>query len=120
MIRWDEAEGYRRYLELSLKGSTKVDWNSSGARRGFLAAIVADTERSLVAKVFQPPRSGYFTNQDFPIDLEARRCTCLAGEVTPASTASGATATDTGSGFRASPLSSRGRSVMAVSGDRGV
>ena len=82
MSRWDEAESYRRYLEPSPKGSTEVDWNAPGARRGFLAAIVADTERTLVAKVLQPPRIRYFTKQDFPIDLKVRRCTCPAGQVT--------------------------------------
>ena len=53
MSCWAEAEGYCCYLEPSLKGNTEVDWNASGARRGFLAAIVADAERTLVSKV--PP-----------------------------------------------------------------
>ena len=42
----------------------------------------AEAERTLVAKVPKPPRSRYFTKQDFHIDLEAGRCTCPAGEIT--------------------------------------
>ncbi len=42
---------------------------------------LAEAERILVAKVPKPPRSRYFTKQAFPIDLEAGRCTCPAGEV---------------------------------------
>ena len=89
-------EGYHRYLEPSIKGSTEVDWSDPEARRGFLAAIVADAaygdgetrrqfaeaEGTLVAKVPKPPHSPYFTKQDFHIALEAGCCTCPAGEVT--------------------------------------
>jgi hypothetical protein len=32
---------------------------------------LAEAERDLVATVPQSPRSGYFTKQDFPSDLEA-------------------------------------------------
>ena len=39
---------YDRYLEPSIKGSTDVDWSDFEARRGFLAAIVADAEWLLV------------------------------------------------------------------------
>ena len=42
----------------------------------------AEVDRTLIAKVPKPPRSPYFTKQDFHIDLEAGRCTCPAGEVT--------------------------------------
>lgn len=38
--------------------------------------------RTLVAKVPKPPGSGYFTKQDFHIDLEVGSCTCPAGAVT--------------------------------------
>ena len=44
---WAERQGYRRYLEPSLKGSAEVEWSDSKARCGFLAEIVADAERLL-------------------------------------------------------------------------
>ena len=52
---WAEAEGYARYLEPSLKGSTEVDWSDPEARRAFLAAIVADAERLLGQALTSPP-----------------------------------------------------------------
>ena len=52
-------------------------YGDGGTRRQF-----AEAERTLVAKVPKPPRSPYFTKQDFHIDLEADSCTCLAGAVT--------------------------------------
>ena len=52
---WAEAEGYARYLEPSIKGSTEVDWSDPEARRGFLAAIVADAERLLGQALTSPP-----------------------------------------------------------------
>ena len=39
----------------------------------------AEADRTLIAKVPKPPRSPYFTKQDFHIDLEAGRCICPAG-----------------------------------------
>ena len=44
-VHWAEQEGYDRYLEPSLKGSTEVDWGDPEARRAFPAAIVADAKR---------------------------------------------------------------------------
>ncbi len=43
---------------------------------------LAEAKRTLIAKVPQPPRSPFCIKQDFHIDLEARRGTCPAGEVT--------------------------------------
>ena len=48
---------------------------------GPVVGTVAEAERTLIAKVPKPPRSPYFTNQDFHIDLETGHCTCLAGAV---------------------------------------
>ena len=42
----------------------------------------AEANRTLIAKVPKPPRSAYFTKQDFHIDLQADSCTCPAGAVT--------------------------------------
>ena len=43
----------------------------------------AEAERTRVAKVPKPPRTGYFSKQDFDIDLEARSCTCPAQRTRP-------------------------------------
>ena len=53
---WAERQGYRRYLEPSLKGSAEVDWSDPEARRGFLAGIVADAER-LLGQALTSPRA---------------------------------------------------------------
>ncbi len=53
-VRWAEQEGYYRYLEPSIKGSTEVDWSNPEARRAFLAAIVADAERLLGQALTSP------------------------------------------------------------------
>jgi len=42
----------------------------------------ADAERTLIAKVPGHPNKGYFSKEDFNIDLEAGTCTCPAGQVT--------------------------------------
>ncbi len=52
--RWAEQESYHRYLEPSVKGSAEVDWSDPEARRGFLAAIVADAERLLGQALTSP------------------------------------------------------------------
>ena len=44
---WAQRQGYRCYLEPSLKGSAEVDWSDPEARHGFLAEIVADAKRLL-------------------------------------------------------------------------
>ena len=51
---WAERQGYRRYLEPSVKGSAEVDWSDPEARRGFLAEIVADAERLLGQALTSP------------------------------------------------------------------
>ena len=51
-------------------------------RDGETRRQLAEAERTLIAKVPKPPRSPYFTKQNFHIDLEAGRGTCPAGEVT--------------------------------------
>ena len=53
-VRWAEQEGYDRYLESSIKGSTEVDWSDPEAQRAFLAAIVADAERLLYQALTSP------------------------------------------------------------------
>ena len=80
----------------------------------------ANAERTLIAKAPTPPRSEYFTKQDFPSTWRPAAVPVRRERSRPASTVRGATATDTGSAFRAGPSSSRLRSVTAVPCDHSV
>ncbi len=73
--RWAEAEGYGRYLEPSLKGSTEVDWSDPEARRGFLAAIVADAER-LLGQALTSPQAADREHPDRPRIMAAAELLC--------------------------------------------
>ena len=72
---WAEAEGYARYLEPSLKGSTEVDGSDPEARRAFLAAIVADAERLLGQALTSPPATDR-AHPDRPRIMEAAGLLC--------------------------------------------
>ena len=71
------AESERRLEGPVAETVADAAYGDGDTRRQF-----ADADRTLIAKVPKPPRSPYFTKQDFHIDLEAGRCTCPAGEVT--------------------------------------
>ena len=44
---WAGEEGYARYLEPSIKGESRIDWDDEKARMAFLQGIVADADRLL-------------------------------------------------------------------------
>ena len=80
----------------------------------------AQADRTLIAKVPKPPRSPYFTKQDFPIDSGPAVAPVRPEKSRPVSTARGATAKGTGSESHGRPLSSTARSVTAVACDHSV
>ncbi len=47
LAAWAEKAGYSRYFGSSLKGEAALDWSDGGAKKGFLAGIVADADRLL-------------------------------------------------------------------------
>ncbi len=73
--RWAEAEGYGRYLEPSIKGSTEVDGSDPEARRAFLAAIVADAER-LLGQALTSPQAADRAHPDRPRIMAAAELLC--------------------------------------------
>ena len=85
---WAEPEGYDRYREPGIKGSTEVDWSNPEARRGFLAAIVADAER-LPSPALTSPPSGRLRAPGTTADYGGGRA-AVAGHGAPAGRGGGA------------------------------
>ena len=69
------ANGYRRYLEPSIKGSTEVDWSYPEAWRGFLAAIMADAKR-LPGQALMSPQAVDREHPDRPRIMAAAELLC--------------------------------------------
>ena len=74
-VRWAEQEGYDCYLEPSIKGSAEVDWSDPEARRSFLAAIVADSER-LPGQALTSPQAADREHPDRPRIMAAAELLC--------------------------------------------